>query len=60
MPVILDWEGESVWIDAKTPVEDLRSLLVPFDSARMDAYPVDLFVNKTRNQGPRCIERAVA
>jgi putative SOS response-associated peptidase YedK len=60
MPVILDWQAESVWLDAKAPVEDLRSLLVPFVSEKMDAYPVDPYVNDARNQGPKCIESLVA
>jgi putative SOS response-associated peptidase YedK len=60
MPVILDSEAESVWLDPEAPVEDLRSLLVPFASEKMDAYPVDAYVNNAKNQGPKCIERAVA
>jgi putative SOS response-associated peptidase YedK len=56
MPVILDTEAESVWLDAQAPVEDLRSLLVPFVSGRMKAYPVDPYVNNAKNQGPKCIE----
>lgn len=56
MPVILDTETESVWLDPHAPTEDLRSLLVPFASDRMEAYPVDLYVNNAKNRGPRCIE----
>jgi putative SOS response-associated peptidase YedK len=60
MPVILDTEAESVWLDLHAPVEDLRCLLVPFASDRMEAYPVDPYVNNAKNQGPQCIEPAVA
>jgi putative SOS response-associated peptidase YedK len=60
MPVIVDAESESVWLDSHTPVEELRSLLVPFASARMEAYAVDPYVNNVKNQGPKCIEPAVA
>jgi putative SOS response-associated peptidase YedK len=56
MPVILDTEAESVWLDANAPVEDLRSLLVPFASEKMEAYPVDPYVNNAKNQGPKCVE----
>jgi putative SOS response-associated peptidase YedK len=59
MPVILDPESEAVWLDPHAATEDLRSLLVPFASERMEAYPVDLYVNNAKNQGPRCIEPAV-
>jgi putative SOS response-associated peptidase YedK len=56
MPVILDTEAEWVWLDPHAPVEDLRSLLVPFASDRMEAYPVDPYVSNAKNQGPKCIE----
>src|SRR5262245_35683175 len=60
MPVMLDTEAELVWLDPHAPVEHLRSSLVPFASERMEAYPVDPYVNNAKNQGARCIERAVA
>jgi putative SOS response-associated peptidase YedK len=60
MPVILDTESEAVWLDSHAPVEELRSLLVPFASARMEAHAVDPYVNNAKNQGPKCIEPAVA
>jgi putative SOS response-associated peptidase YedK len=60
MPVILDWEGESVWLDPRAFVEDLRSRLVPFASDKIEAYAVDSHVNNAKNQGPTCVERAVA
>jgi putative SOS response-associated peptidase YedK len=60
MPVILATVAESVWLDPQAPVEDLRSMLVPFGSEKMEAYPVDPYVNNAKNQGPKCIERAVA
>jgi putative SOS response-associated peptidase YedK len=60
MPVILDRESESVWLDPHAPTEDLRSLLVPLASEKMKAYPVDSYLSNAHNQGPRCIEPAIA
>ncbi len=56
MPVILNWSGEEQWLDPETSKEDLRSLLVPFASDQMEAYPVSTWVNNAKNQGPKCIE----
>jgi putative SOS response-associated peptidase YedK len=60
MPVILDWQGESAWLDRQTPVEDLRSLLAPLASEKMQAYTVDPYVNNAKNQGAKCIEPMAA
>jgi putative SOS response-associated peptidase YedK len=56
MPVILDWEGENVRLDPHAATEDLQSLMAPFPADRMDAYPVDPYVNNAKNQSPKCIE----
>jgi putative SOS response-associated peptidase YedK len=60
MPVIFNWEGEEEWLDPRATTEELHSLLVPFAADQMEAYPVSLFVNNAKNQGPRCIEPAIA
>jgi putative SOS response-associated peptidase YedK len=60
MPVILNWQGENEWLNPRSAPDALRALLVPFDSTRMGAYPVDPYVNNAKNQGPKCIEPAVA
>lgn len=39
MPVILDPAQANLWLDATTPIETLKSLLVPY-SGPLDAWPV--------------------
>jgi putative SOS response-associated peptidase YedK len=60
MPVILNWEGEEEWLNPRSAPDSLRALLVPFAADQMEAYAVNLHVNNAKNQGPRCIEPAVA
>lgn len=60
MPVILDSDGESEWLNPRSAPDSLRPLLVPFPADRMDAYAVSLYVNNAKNQGPKCIEPAMA
>jgi putative SOS response-associated peptidase YedK len=60
MPVILGPSVEEQWLDPFASTEELQSLLVPFAVDQMEAYPITTYVNNARNEGPRCIERAVA
>ena len=56
MPVILDSEAESRWLDRE--IEDtslLSDLLAPFPSELMTAYEVSRAVNSAANDGPECI-----
>lgn len=56
MPVIIRQEDESIWLDRKHyDAALLQSLLVPFDSAQMRAYPVPTIVGSPRNNSPECI-----
>jgi putative SOS response-associated peptidase YedK len=53
MPVILPPERQSVWLDpAEQDASLLTSLLAPFDSSRMEAYPVSTRVNSPANDAP--------
>jgi hypothetical protein len=36
------------------------ALLVPFAADQMEAFPVNPYVSNAKNEGPRCIEPAVA
>ena len=57
MPVILPPEKYAGWLDPN--VDDpraLRSFLKPYDSERMQYYPVDRKVNTPRNDDAGCIE----
>ena len=47
MPVIVDPAAYGAWLDPNATEDDLRALLVPFDPARMEAFPVSARVNGT-------------
>ncbi|RAV00569.1 SOS response-associated peptidase [Paenibacillus sp. YN15] len=55
MPVILPREHQKDWLDSSASPADLTSLLVPYDSSRMDLYPVSPAVGNVRNEGPELI-----
>jgi putative SOS response-associated peptidase YedK len=54
MPVILrtaDWQA---WLEA--PVEDIQSLVIPYDADAMQAWPVDRRVSRTVDDDAGLIE----
>lgn len=55
MPVILPREQQSNWLDSTASPSALMSLLVPYESSRMDLYPVAPTVGNVRNEGPELI-----
>ena len=56
MPVILDPDVESVWLDSDLDdTAALSELLVPYPSERMTAYEVSRIVNSAANDVPECI-----
>lgn len=56
MPVVLPSESWDRWLDPEFGDEGvLRSLLVPYDAARMTEHPVSTLVNKVQNNYPDCI-----
>ncbi|MHB0959871.1 MAG: SOS response-associated peptidase [Pirellulaceae bacterium] len=57
MPVILNHDDYASWLDpGHTDRESLQSLLRPYDSADLEAYPVSTLVNSPRMDSPECIE----
>lgn len=56
MPVILDLEAENVWLDPHASADELRSLLVPYASERMESIPVNGWVSNAKHEGPKCLE----
>jgi putative SOS response-associated peptidase YedK len=60
MPVILPPEDYGLWLDPEfEEKEALTSLLRPYKSGDMEAYPVSRRVNSPSNNAPACIEPAV-
>jgi len=57
MPVILSKEDEKTWLNGEDP-EELKKLLQPFDSEKMDLYPISTLVNSPRNDTPEVIKPA--
>lgn len=58
MPVILPEEQWGEWLDPRTPLDAVRSLLVPFPAERMRAFPVSRLVNSPKNDGPELVTPA--
>lgn len=57
MPVILSPKDYDLWLDPGVQkVELLQPLLRPYPSEGMLAYPISTWVNKPKNDSPRCIE----
>lgn len=54
MPVILPPEFEETWLTSDDPRE-IRELLQPFESEKMQAYMVSKLVNSPRNDDPSVI-----
>lgn len=56
MPVILAPEDFDLWLDPRVQdVDELRGLLVPVPSERMQADPVGTLVNNVRHDSPQCL-----
>lgn len=61
MPVILEPEDFEGWLDpGGTSEQTLRGLLQPAAPGVVEMFPVSSYVNKTGNEGERCIAPAVA
>jgi putative SOS response-associated peptidase YedK len=58
MPVILDSAAYVAWLDPSAEIDVLKELLRPCAADGMEGFPVGLYVNSSRNEGPRCIEPA--
>ena len=56
MPVILPREAFATWLNADTPSEALKPLLVPFDAECMTAWPVTTRMSSARYDKPDSME----
>jgi putative SOS response-associated peptidase YedK len=56
MPVILSAQHEQDWL-TDSNLNRLSTLMVPFDTNKMEAFPVSTSVNSARNNNPQLIEK---
>lgn len=56
MPVILDKQQMWNWLNPNISTAQAQQLLLPFDDARMEYYPVSPRVNSPAYESPACIE----
>lgn len=50
-PVILGEDQERDWISGDLPLNDITSMLEPFDARQMNAYPIDKTIKNPRSTG---------
>ncbi len=61
MPAIIRKENDELWFNEKImEYESLKSLLRPFDSDDLEAYPVSKMVNSPKNDTPELIDKITA
>lgn len=58
MPIILNQETESMWLDLKEEEDEILKLLKPYPSHLMSSYAVSSKVNEVANDSPELIEPA--
>jgi putative SOS response-associated peptidase YedK len=58
MPVILDAAADAAWLDPAAEVDVVKGLLRPCPADGMEGFPVGLYVNSSRNEGPQCVDPA--
>jgi putative SOS response-associated peptidase YedK len=56
MPVIIEPEDYSMWLNPGERPEDGLHLLRPYASELLEAYPVSTMVNNPQNDASACIE----
>jgi putative SOS response-associated peptidase YedK len=56
MPVIVSPDSDELWLNPGASPDVLRSLLVPYPDAKMEAFAVNDWVSNSRHEGKRCLE----
>ena len=56
MPMMVERDRWSAWLDTTAGPDDLRELLQPAAPGRLEAYPVSTLVSNVRNNGPELVE----
>lgn len=57
MPVIVPTSQWQTWLDVKTPLTALKSIMRPFEEEAMTGWPVSTRVNNWRNDDASILER---
>lgn len=57
MPAMLSAEMEKLWLDPAVGSKDVLSMIIPYDSDKMDAYPVSRKVGNVRETGAELIDK---
>ncbi len=57
MPVILSQSEAAIWMDNKTPLEELIGLMKPAPDGLLAMYPISTYLNKPGNEGPEVIAK---
>lgn len=57
MPVMLGPESYDRWLDSRTPIEELRQLLIPYPAREMKSHPVSSKVNHPQFDNEELIMR---
>ena len=56
MPLMVERDRWSAWLDPRAPQDRLLDLLVPAAPGRLEAFPVSTLVSNVRNNGPELVE----
>src|SRR3954452_4424702 len=56
MPLMVEADRWSSWLDPRAPQEHLLDLLEPAAPGRLEAYPVATLVSNVRNNGPELLD----
>ncbi len=57
MPLIIPEELYPLWLDPRTPPDQLQNMLLPYPAEKMDAYPVSGLVNNPAFDHPDCLRK---
>lgn len=49
-PLVLSPEGEKKWLDNNTTLDDITSMMQPFDDTSFNAYPISTAIKSSRNK----------
>ena len=55
MPVILPGDVHDRWLDSTVDIPEIKKIIVPFESDKLEVYRVSTLVNSPSNDSPDCI-----